>query len=544
MEQRKYQEDQIESGVSEVSTKRKIVIQLPTGAGKTVEFALLAQRYIRNTGKSVLILVHREELMYQARKTVREICDIEPYLITSTTKRYYVSRVYIGMVESTVSRLNMFSNVGMVIVDECHIANFNKIHNLFLEELIIGFSATPISSSKREPINKYYHSIVTGPQIKQLIEDGYLSQNITRCPKHIVDSTKFEIDKLKGDYNERQMATEYKLPKHVTNVIQSYHKFAYNKKCLVFNVNIEHSKEVNECFVTCGYNSRHLDSNCSSEERKEILHWFKITPNAILNNVMITTVGFDEPTVQNIFLNFSTLSLTKFIQCSGRGSRAIDEEWLSKFQCDYPYPIDPKSYFNIIDMGGNCIRFGDWNDDRDWKYMFENPQRPGEGVAPVKTCPECEGLVHAAATVCTLQRPDGELCLYEFEKRKRSEEKSSEMVLVTKGINIDELINKNRKKYEYYTFFELAVPVVNQMLSVSDNPSEKTKAKYFKVYYQLCIEWYDRTLASNPDNMETIANSGWHIRRALNHFNSLIKARTDELVFQPMYQFNELIKAV
>ena len=73
---------------------------------------------------------------------------------------------------------------------------------------------------------------------------------------------------------------------------------------------------------------------------------------------MIATVGFDEPTVINILLNFSTLSVVKFIQCCGRGGRPIDEDLALRLG------VEPKSFFNIIDMGGNCIRFGDWNDDR------------------------------------------------------------------------------------------------------------------------------------------------------------------------------------
>lgn len=538
MQDREYQYKQIDQAVEEVSSKRKVLVQLPTGGGKTVEFALLAKRYCQNTGKSVLILVHREELMYQAARTIEEVMNIKPYLITSTTKKYYISRVYIGMVESTISRLNMFANVGLVIIDECHIANFNKIHSIFLEELIIGYSATPKSTSKKEPMNKYYRSIIAGPQIKKLIDMGYLAQNITRCPKDIVDSTQFEIDRLKGDYNEKQMASEYKLPKHVTNVIKNYGRFCLGTKTLIFNVNIEHSKEVNECFTFCGYNSRHLDSDSGKRpsirpgfrnEREEILDWFKHTDDAILCNVMIATVGFDEPTIRNIILNFSTLSLVKFIQCCGRGSRSIPGE---------------KDYFNIIDMGGNCVRFGDWCDERDWNYIFNYPDRYTEGIAPVKTCPKCEGLVHAATRVCTLINEEGEVCWHEFEKKKTAlEQDLEEMVLITKGINVEELMDKNKKKYEYYTFFELGVDVVKNMFKHYPKPEENIKQKYFRAYYTLCIEWYRKTMGQREGYIEDISNSGWHIKRALNNFNSLIEKHNGSK-YEPtqIYQFNHLLK--
>ncbi|MEO6452581.1 MAG: DEAD/DEAH box helicase family protein [Ginsengibacter sp.] len=427
MQVRPYQVDFIDSIIKEVSTSKNVCAQLPTGGGKTICFSLIAQKYYRNQSKSVLVLVHREELMYQAARVIKDMLNIDAWFITSKTNRFYVSRVYIGMIESTIPRLNMIDNVGLVIIDECHIANFNKVHNIFPEKIIIGFSATPLSSSKLKPLNKYYQNIITGPQIKELITGEFLAQNITRCPKNIVDATKFKIDKLKGDYDETQMAAEYKRPKFIQNVVKNYFKFTLRKKTIVFNVNIEHSKLVNECFLDYGYNSRHLDS--TSPDRKEILQWFRETPDAVLNNVMIATVGFDEPTIQNVFLNFSTLSLAKFIQCCGRGSRALPN----------------KNYFNIIDLGGNCMRFGDWNDDRDWKYLFNNPGKPGNGNAPIKICPQCEGLIPASVQVCTLTltKAEGELCLYEFGNKKTLEEQELEMVVITKGINVEELIDKN-----------------------------------------------------------------------------------------------------
>lgn len=534
MIERGYQITLNERVVDAVSSKRKVLMQLPTGGGKTVCFAKLTERFIRNTEKAVLILVHREELMKQAAKTINNMLAFKPSMITSKTSKFAISKVYIGMVESVIGRLDLFTNVGLVIIDECHIANFNKIHSIFLNELIIGVTATPISSSKKEPLNKYYNCIVAGPQISQLIAEGHLAKEIMRCPEDIVDATKFEIDKLKGDYNERQMAIEYKLPKFVMNVIRNYHKFCLGKKTIIFNVNIEHSKEVAEHFAAVGYNCRHIDSDSTkrpsarqgfASEREEILDWFKTTPDAILCNVMIATVGFDEPTVRNVILNFATLSITKFIQACGRGSRFIDQKWLIDKQIEYPYQETEKHYFNIIDMGANYVRFGEWSQDRDWEYIFENPEHAGNGIAPVKTCPECEGLVHAATRVCTLVDTKGNLCLHEFHKKPTAlEQDLEEMILVTKGIDVDDLILKNGKKYPYYTFLELGDEVVKNMFKEHGrNCSQTVLQRSFNGYYDLCKDWYNKTLAGKDGYIDSIDDSGWHIRRALNNFNQLIE---------------------
>ena len=518
MEDRQYQTDAIEESVKELSSKRKALLQLATGGGKTVIFAKMARRFKQATGKAVLVLVHRQELMFQSAKTIEHITGHKPVLITANTKSFRYADYYIGMVDSTIRRLDCFANVGLVIIDECHIATFNKIHTLFLEELILGVTATPISSSKKEPMNKYYNSIVTGPSIPKLIEMGFLAQNITRCPKDVVDYTKFEIDNRKGDYNEGKMAEEYKKPKNINNTYLYYLDYCEGKKTIVFNVNIEHSKAVNELFVKAGLNSRHLDSTVSDEERKEILHWFKITDDAILQNVGIATVGFDEPTIICVMLNFSTLSLPKFIQTSGRGGRRLPN----------------KEVFHIIDLGGNCIRFGDWNEDRDWRYMFDNPSLPGDGIAPVKTCPECFGLVHASASVCNMTNLEGEICGHIFDRKKAAEEKElGELMLITKGVNITELVEKHQGKYDYYTFEQLAKTVAEKMYNKFSTISQKVIDDGFAYYYELCCVWYDKHMKGKNGNRDSIVNSTWHIAKAQYCFHKELTILEEQRAAEP-----------
>lgn len=528
-----YQEKQVCEAIELVSTKRKVCIQLDTGGGKTVEFTFITDRFIHNTDQAVLIIVNRKELLKQAARTIQEVTKIKPYIIDSNTKKFHISRVYIAMVGSLKRRLDLFHNVGLVIIDECHIAEFNKCHDWFLTELIMGFSATPISSNKRLPLNKFYNAISVGPTTKQLISLGKLSQNVTRTPKLVADSTKFAIDKLKGDYDEKQMATEYKAAHHVMNTLRYYRRFCLGEKTIVFNVNIEHSKIVCEAFNLAGYNARHLDSENGSmpssdprfeDYREETLYWFKITEDAILMNVMIATTGLDEPTIQRVILNFATLSLVKFKQCSGRSGRMIDEYFIEKYQCEYPYKLEMKNHFEIIDMGANYVRFGDWNEDRDWEYLFNHPPKVYDGVAPVKTCPQCEGLVYASAHICPLKKEDGELCLYEFIKPKTAEEQDlEEMILVTKGIDVDKMIGKYKHKYEFYTFVELAVDVVKGLYETYPEPTLNKKQAAFDRYYQLCIEWWNKTMAGKNGYIQDISESAWHISKARYNFDDLMK---------------------
>ena len=174
MQLREYQE----KGIIALSHKiaegsKKLVFQLSTGGGKTIIFSSICNRYIKKNDKSVLILVHRKELLQQARRTIYNTFNISAQPIVAGMRVVPKAKVYIGMVESTIKRLNLISNIGMVIIDEAHIHTLNKVHSFFPNEIIIGFTATPLSSNKATPMNKYYEDIICGIDVPELISMGH-----------------------------------------------------------------------------------------------------------------------------------------------------------------------------------------------------------------------------------------------------------------------------------------------------------------------------------------------------------------------------------
>jgi superfamily II DNA/RNA helicase len=142
-------------------------------------------------------------------------------------------------------------------------------------------------------------------------------------------------------------------------LIFAYEEVAMGSKTLIFNAGIETSRRVEESFKKLKHNIRHLDSTFSDKDRKDVLKWFKETPDAILTSVGILTTGFDEPTVKTIIINRATRSLTLYHQMIGRGSRKLNT----------------KSDFKIIDLGNNVRRFGFWQDYINWQDAFRFPDR-------------------------------------------------------------------------------------------------------------------------------------------------------------------------
>ena len=159
MQLRPYQENGVTCVAKKLLIHRKVIYQLATGGGKTITFSAITKRYIEKSGKSVLILVHRKELMVQTVRTLFHSYNISAQMIRAGMKFVPPSNVYVGMVESTIRRLP--AHIGLVIIDEAHNLSFAKMFDHFKEQLIIGFTATPLTSNKKKPLKNYYDDIVS-----------------------------------------------------------------------------------------------------------------------------------------------------------------------------------------------------------------------------------------------------------------------------------------------------------------------------------------------------------------------------------------------
>ena len=339
-----------------------LLYQLPTGGGKTVIFSDITKRYIEEWGKKVLILTHRIELSVQTSKQLNAI-GVRNKVINSEVKNLNDQEDYscfIAMVETLNNRLNendnFIENVGLVIVDEAHYNSFRKIFQFYETSNILGVTATPLSSNKALPLKDNYNKLLVGESISNLIENGYLANAETYSYDVNLHGLKIGTN---GDFTVGSSDVLYSNYFMQEKLIFAYEEIALGQKTLIFNAGIETSRRVEESFKKLKHNIRHLDSTFSDKDRKEVLSWFRETPNAILTSVGILTTGFDEPTVKTIIINRATRSLTLYHQMIGRGSRKLPE----------------KDTFSIIDLGNNVRRFGYWQDYINWQDAFRFPDR-------------------------------------------------------------------------------------------------------------------------------------------------------------------------
>lgn len=427
---------------------QRVLYQLSTGGGKTAIFSFIAKKYIRDSGKRVLILAHRDKLIKQTLQTLRTIGVSSESVVSSKKNLQHVSNAYVAMVKTITNRLEkdpeFVRDIGLIIIDEAHLDMHKHIFEYFPDALILAVTATPISLKKvtfskcsvcntsydavqmccrmetYEYTRKFHYSeiyghIVIGRSISELI----MSDRLVRDLNYEIGSCnreEFEIDSKTGDFDKK--STEKYFGQF--NVVKNYEQICFGEKTIIFNSSTTTNKKCYDDFKEAGYeNIRMIDSvNTKKSEVDPILKWYNETPDAILMNCDVLTAGFDQPDIQAVILNRSTLSLSLYLQMVGRGGR----------KCDTIY----KPTFKVIDGGGNIKYFaekygnsGKWSDEYDWESIFygtdEKPKPKKEPLDQTKSCKECGAVVKRTDTVC-------EYCGEVFRPPKEKTESSSDEV--------------------------------------------------------------------------------------------------------------------
>ena len=351
-----------------------LLYQLPTGGGKTIIFSEIVRQYLKLKKKKVVVLTHRIELCNQTSKVLSEFGVINKIINSKATlddqQKY---SCFVAMVETLNNRLLDdkldISDVGLVIIDEAHYNSLTKLLKFFSTSFILGVTATPLSSNINLPMTDNYDDLIVGESISELIKNNFLAN--ANLYSYNVGLTSLIVG-ANGDYTVKSSEELYTNNDMLSKLLLAYEERCLNKKTLIFNNGINTSIIVYDTFKKAGFNIRHLDNTATKKQRSETLNWFKETPNAILTSVSILTTGFDEPTVNCIMINRATKSLTLYYQMIGRGSRLLKH----------------KNTFDVIDLGNNFYRFGEWGSEIDWHKIFKNPMNYLDSI---KSDEEIEG---------------------------------------------------------------------------------------------------------------------------------------------------------
>lgn len=361
---------------------------LPTGGGKTFAFSYIA-RQAAGKGHRVLILVHRQELLFQASRSL-DALGVDHGLI-APGQHMTVDLVQVASVQTLARRLDKILAPDLIVIDEGHHTNaatWAKIVGHFEGVPLLGVTATPCrtdGSGLGKQAGGFFDVMVQGPTIRELIDQGFLSPPRVYAPPSGLDlsgvKTRF------GDYAKKDVAEAMDKPKITGNAVEHYLKLCPGVPALAFCSSVAHAEHVAEEFRAAGVSAASIDGTLHDGERKGLIHSLSTGRLKVLTSCDIISEGTDIPVVGAAILLRPTHSLALFLQQIGRALR----------------PYEGKECAVILDHVGNCLRHGMPDEDRVWSLDGKIKQGKGSKTAEeaerVKQCDKCYG-VHAPAPVC------------------------------------------------------------------------------------------------------------------------------------------------
>ena len=326
MELRPYQQQAKDAIFSEWENGiKKTLLVLPTGCGKTIVFAKVAEECVKG-GSRVLILAHRGELLEQAADKIGKStglgCATEKAEQTCLGSWF---RIVVGSVQSMMreKRLNQFPNdyFNTIIIDEAHHCisdSYQKVLRHFPDAEVLGVTATP-DRGDMQNLGTVFESLAYEYTLPKAIKEGYLSPiKAVTIPLKIDMSA---VGVQAGDFKSGDIATA--LDPYLESIAEEMEKYCSNKKTVVFLPLVKTSQKFRDILNNHGFKAAEV--NGDSKDRAEILEAFDKDQYNVLCNSMLLTEGWDCPSVDCIVVLRPTKVRSLYCQMVGRGTRLSPE---------------------------------------------------------------------------------------------------------------------------------------------------------------------------------------------------------------------------
>jgi len=306
-----------------VKGNKKTLLVLPTGTGKTIVFAKVAEDCVRN-GERVLILAHRGELLNQAAdklsKSTGLKCAVEKAEDSCLDSWF---RVVVGSVQSLMreKRLGQFNKnyFDSIIVDEAHHCisdGYQKVLGYFDQAKVLGVTATPDRGDMKN-LGTYFESLAYEYSLPKAIKDGYLSPIKALTIPLKLDLT--GVGQQAGDFKTSDLGTA--LDPYLYQIADEMAKYCMDRKTVVFLPLIKTSQKFRNILQEKGFEAAEV--NGESKDRAEVLADFDEGKYNVLCNSMLLTEGWDCPSVDCIVVLRPTKIRSLYSQMVGRGTRIL-----------------------------------------------------------------------------------------------------------------------------------------------------------------------------------------------------------------------------
>jgi DNA repair protein RadD len=366
---------------------RAVLFVLPTGGGKTYTFVFIAEQAAIK-GNRVCILVHRQELVDQASRSLHAI-GCNHGIIAAGYRQDLRQGVQVASVQTLARRLHTIPPdfFQLLIVDEAHHAvagTWAKVLAAMPRARVLGVTATPERLDGRG-LGDQFSAMVTGPDAAWLTGEGFLVPARIFAPPGIDLSGVKRFDSKKGragaDDILRQGQAMGDAVSHYRRTIAEHH----NGTAIAFCCSVAHAEAVAQAFNDQGIPAATLDGSMDRGVRRRTIADLGAGVIKVLTSCDIISEGTDIPSVTGAILLRPTDSLGLHLQQVGRVLR----------------PCPGKAHAVINDHVGNTLRHGLPTDARDWSLEGRpKRKRAASDAIPIRICPQCFSAIPSTANPC------------------------------------------------------------------------------------------------------------------------------------------------
>ena len=270
-----------------------VMVEMPTGTGKTIAFVQIMQEWAHGRG---LVICPMITLVSQTAKKLAQSTGEMPAIEQGSNwsnESPWARQPFIVASKQTMCkkrnggtfRYERFKEVGLVIVDECHLSitePYKKMLDYFRSQgaKVVGVTATAKRHDKRG-MHNLYDKCVYQYGIRDAVADGWLVNSKTRCIQlesldlsDVGDS----YNQYGKDFNQKELNAALEKYETIYEIADVTAKETAGKKTVVFCSSVEEARLVSERLRdNYQINSEWICADkkkCSDEKRRDALKSF------------------------------------------------------------------------------------------------------------------------------------------------------------------------------------------------------------------------------------------------------------------------------
>ncbi|HNR70393.1 MAG TPA: DEAD/DEAH box helicase [Verrucomicrobiota bacterium] len=377
MKLRDYQQEAAERTFAAWDKGLSALVVMATGTGKTVLFAYLILIMLqRNKGKRALVVAHREELIWQAVRTIKKVTGLEPAVEMAELQygsAMFKPQVVVTTIQTLSARDGPRKRMGrfdpkdfcLLIIDEVHrgvsktykeMLHYFKSNNPDIK--ILGVTGTPDRQDKRGLI-EILDECVFEYGVLDAIKDGWLV-DIDQQSVLINSLDLSEVKTVAGDFNQAELAEIMERSENMFAVADATMRVIGDKPFILFAPSVRHAQLVSDIL-----NGR--KPNCTAwvcgktnkDERREINRKFANGELQGLCNYGTHVEGYDNPKIEVVVMARPTKSRIVASQSIGRGTRPLPgvvDGLETAEERRAAIAASAKAKLTVLDFVGNCGR--------------------------------------------------------------------------------------------------------------------------------------------------------------------------------------------